>query len=206
VSFGFFNDDIPEEKIVVNKAIQIEIKEMSINLEHLVNEDLSKAPNPDWNETLLKVANWLMHQKKIGKLPKIKEKLSKSISKMCLFKKTVDINYVKQELIAQGYMTINPVSGEVNFVKKNNGKYQIPSSSYAPVWGKQISDEEIVLEKCQNWIESRENFPKTIEKVDKSLLQLAQMKKEIDVNKVHSYFEELGVFSFDIGNNVIYNF
>jgi len=69
-----------------------------------------------YGDILKKVAKWLLHQNNLGKLPKTKYKLEKAINPMCFYKKIVDIEFIKQHLIKEGYMS--NASGTLTFTKK----------------------------------------------------------------------------------------
>jgi len=92
-------------------------------------------------------------------------------------------------------------SGTLTFTKKNIEKYQ--TSKYK---SSNPSDEEIVIQKCINWIEHRDNFPKTQDQIDKVLRQLAETKKKLyDVREIFDFFNEKGIITFEYSDDIIYN-
>jgi len=198
--FNFFDDPIEENK--VENPVQIfeengvEIKNPDIEDPLITRLNFS---NDEFGQLLKKIAKWLLHQNKLGKLPKTKEKLVKALTSMCYYKKKIDVSILKQHLIKEGYMSEQ--SGTITFTKKDIEKYQTSKKRY----GKNLSDEEIVVDKCINWIEKRDHYPKTVEQVNKALIQLSEVKKCFDLDQILEYFKDSGVIRLDSGDTVFYN-
>jgi len=228
--FGFFQDDpiprvTPEEVPIQNKIVEKNIilnrsgEDMLFNMFSDDNDtkEVKEEPTPtislpssevfisklnlnedDFGVILKKVASWLFHQNELGKLPKSKDKLSKSLTKMCFYMKKIDINFIKNYLKEKGYFAAY-TDTYFEFNKKGIEKFQLKTTN------RNQTDEDIVIEKCIKWIETREHYPKTATLIDKAFSQLCVLKKYFDVDDILVYFTEKGVINYDY-NNISYNF
>jgi len=210
-------DDVPVKNVVVNQVSNDDEENDIFNLfmddeapkpvQQVLQSSIPILPTPsveafisklnlnedDLGVTLKKVASWLFHQNELGKLPKTKEKLAKSLTKMCFYKTRVDLNFIKNFLTENGYFAAHSDT-YFEFHKKDIDKFKLKSTK------KYQTDEDIVIEKCIKWIESRDHYPKTQTLIDKAFSQLCIVKKNFDIDEILECLREKGVINYDYNN------
>jgi len=130
-----------------------------------------------------RILNWLHHQKELNKIPKTFNSLKSATQDLCKIpREIISPQDVYDKLLLEGYFT---VSGDE--VIYNKSPWDQREHKFNPT-----KEEEVILNKCRQWITQPKNSPKFTFGLKNAFRQLVTVSHQVSHEEVLNLLEKIG--------------